>query len=98
MNDTKKKSSGIDNLCDSKELLDYLNPHSISVYISLIKTYNFSTLYTTIPHFKLKLRLWNIIDNAFSSQNGKLHYKYIVVKNIRAYFVKDDTDSTQIYT
>ena len=41
---------------NSKELLDNLQSHSLS-YIHSIKTYYFSTLYTTIPHTKMKFRL-----------------------------------------
>ena len=43
-------------LKNSKELLDNLQSHSLTS-INSIKTYDFSTLYTTIPHTKLKARL-----------------------------------------
>ena len=39
--------------------------------IHSIKTYDFSTLYTTIPHTKLKARLSELIKNAFKCKNGK---------------------------
>ena len=42
-------------LKNSKELLDNLQSHSLNS-IHSIKTYDFSTLYTTIPHTKLKAR------------------------------------------
>ena len=45
-------------LKNSKDLLDYLKSHSFT-NISGIKTYDFSTLYTTIPHADLKCRLKN---------------------------------------
>ena len=51
-------------LKNSKELLDNLQSHSLSS-IHSIKTYDFSTLYTTIPHAKLKFRLSELIKNAF---------------------------------
>jgi hypothetical protein len=51
-------------LKNSKELLENLKSHDVSK-IDSIKTYDFSTLYTTIPHNKLKSRLFQIIDNCF---------------------------------
>ena len=42
-------------LKNSKELLDNLHSHSLNS-IHSIKTYGFSTLYTTISHTKLKAR------------------------------------------
>ena len=43
-------------LKNSKELLDNFNSNSLASVYS-IKIYHFSTLYTTIPHPKLKSRL-----------------------------------------
>ena len=57
-------------LKNSKELLDTLQSHSLNC-IHSIKTYDFSTLYTTIPHTKLKVRLSELIKNAFRCKNGK---------------------------
>ena len=51
-------------LKNSKELLNNLNSNSLASVHS-IKTYDFSTLYTTIPHSKLKSRLTELIRNAF---------------------------------
>ena len=65
-------------LKDSKELLDNLQSHSLNS-IHSIKTYDFSTLYTTIPHTKLKARLSELIKNAFRCKNGKKRFEYIVV-------------------
>jgi hypothetical protein len=48
-------------LKNSKELLANLKAQNFS-QINGIKTYDFSTLYTTIPHEKLKSRLFDIID------------------------------------
>jgi hypothetical protein len=44
------------NLKNSKDLLDNLKSRSFSE-VSSIKTFDFSTLYTTLPHDKLKTRL-----------------------------------------
>ena len=45
-------------LKNSKQLLE--NLQSQSSHINSIRTFDFSTLYTTIPHDKLKSRLCNI--------------------------------------
>ena len=56
-------------LKNSKQLLE--NLQSQSSHINSIRTFDFSTLYTTIPHDKLKSRLCNIIRQAFRFKNGK---------------------------
>ena len=61
-------------LKNSKELLENLNSNSLAPVHS-IKTYDFSTLYTTIPHSKLKSRLTELIRNAFRFKNGKKRYE-----------------------
>jgi hypothetical protein len=48
-------------LKNSKELLENLKSPFFSQIYS-IKTYDFTTLYTTIPHGNLKTRLFNLID------------------------------------
>jgi hypothetical protein len=52
-------------LKNSKDLLDNLKSRSFS-QVSAIKTFDFSTLYTTLPHDKLKTRLKETIHKAFS--------------------------------
>jgi hypothetical protein len=60
----------------SKELAN-LKTQNIS-QINNIKTYDFSTLYTTIPHDKSKSRHLDINDNCFFNKNGKRKYSYLV--------------------
>jgi hypothetical protein len=55
-------------LKNSKELLANLKAQNFS-QINSLKTYDFSTLYTTVPHDKLKSRLF--IDNSFVNKNGQ---------------------------
>jgi hypothetical protein len=55
-------------LKNSKDLLDYLKSSSFS-QVSSIKTFDFSTLYTTLPHAKLKTRLKETIHKPFSHRN-----------------------------
>ena len=55
-------------LKNSKDLLDNLKSRSFS-HVSSVKTFDFSTLYTTLPHDKLKPRLKETIHKAFSHRN-----------------------------
>ena len=84
-------------LKNSKELLDNLQSYSLSS-IHSIKTYDFSTLYTTIPHAKLKFRLSTLFKNAFRYKNGNKRYEYIVVSYNSTYFVKNTSNATNKYT
>ena len=51
-------------LKNSKDILDNLKSRSFS-QVSSIKTFDFSALYTTLPHDKLKTRLKETIHKAF---------------------------------
>ncbi|KAK3100197.1 hypothetical protein FSP39_016041 [Pinctada imbricata] len=84
-------------LKNSKELLEHLKSTHFS-RVHSIKAFDFSTLYTTIPHSKLKGRLAKIISNAFTSKNGNRKYKFIVVNYDKTYFVKEKSDSENKYT
>ena len=66
--------------------MENLNSNSLASVHS-INTYDFSTLYTTIPHSKLKSRLTELIRNAFRFKNGKKRYEYTVVGYKSTYFV-----------
>ena len=57
--------------------------------ITNIKSFDFSTLYTTIPHQKLKSRLVTIIRNSFLHKNGNRRYKYLVLGREGPYFVNN---------
>ncbi|KAK3108807.1 hypothetical protein FSP39_016181 [Pinctada imbricata] len=63
-----------------------------------IKAFDFSTLYTTVPHSRLKERLAKHISNAFTSKNGNRKYKFIVVNYDKTYVVKEKSDSENKYT
>jgi hypothetical protein len=52
-------------LKNSKDLLDNLKSRSY-FQVSSFNTFDFSTLYTTLPHDKLKTRLKETIHKAFS--------------------------------
>ena len=44
-----------------------------------IKTFDFSTLYTTIQHTLLKSRIKELIQCCFKNKNGEQRYQYFVV-------------------
>ena len=60
--------------------------------------FDFPTLYTTIPHQKLKDRFTSIIRNAFIFKNGNRRYKYLVLGHEVTYFVKEHSDSKSKYS
>jgi hypothetical protein len=58
----------------AKDILENLNSRSFS-QVSSIKTLDFSTLYTNLPHDELTTRLKETIHKAFSHRNDDLcHY------------------------
>ena len=83
-------------LKNSKELLDDLQSPNFNLNTN-IKSFDFSTLYTTIPHQKLKIRLATIIRNSFLHKNGYRRYKYLVSGREGPYFVKEHSDSKSKY-
>ena len=84
-------------LKNSKELLEHLQSPNFN-HITSIKSFDFSTLYTTIPQQKLKSRLATIIRTSFIHKNGNHRYKFLVLGREGPYFVKEHSDSKNKYT
>ena len=84
-------------LKNSKELLHHLKSPNFNL-ITNIKSFDFSILYTTFPHQKLKSRLATIIRNLFIHKNGNRRYKYLVLSREGPYFVREHSDSKSKYT
>jgi hypothetical protein len=84
-------------LKNSKDLLEYIQSRSLSSCNS-IKTFDFATLYTTIPHSKLKEKLRGLVQLCFLKKNDQRRYKYLVLGRDRSYFVKHHSDSTKIFS
>ena len=80
-----------------KDLLDYIQSRTLSSCNS-IKTFDFSTLYTTIPHSKLKDKLRKLVQLCVIKKNGQCRYKYLVPGRDRSYFVKNHSDSTKKFS
>ena len=96
--DTVYSTSGINHmwiLKNSKDLLDNLKSREFAKVHS-VKTFDFSTLYTTIPHEKLKCRLKQIINKSFGGKNGR-RYNFIVLGYNSTYFSTTVPDKNKIY-
>jgi hypothetical protein len=78
----------------SKNLLAYIQSRSLS-YCNSIKTLDFSNLYTTIPHYKRKEGLRELVQLCFIIKNGQRRYKCLVLGRDRSYCVKKQSDSTK---
>ena len=95
---TAYSRSGINQILkNSKELLKHLKSPTFN-HVTNIKSFDFATLYTTIPHQKLKDRLTSIIRNAFIFKNGNRRYKYLVLGLEETCFVKEHSDSKNKYS
>ena len=73
-----------------------LNSRSQYVYNSL-KTFDFSTLYITIPHTLLKSRIKEWIQRCFSKKKGEQMYQYLVIGRDKSYFVKSHSKTNNKY-
>ena len=54
-----------------------------------VQTFDFSTLYTSIPHDLLKSRISNLVHNAFRKKDGSVRYTHIKVVRAQGYFTHD---------
>ena len=63
-----------------KDLLEYIESMSLSSCNS-IKTFDISrsTIYTTIPHLKLKDKLKELVHLCFKTKMDKRRYKYLIL-------------------
>ena len=98
--DTAYAISGVSQMWileNSKEILENLKAQSLHSVHS-IKSFDFSTLYTTIPHDKLKSKLKEIINQCFFHKNGNRRFQYIVIGYKDTYFVRDQSDAPQKYS
>ena len=84
-------------LKNSKELLENLKAQSLHS-VNSIKSFDFSTLYTTIPHDKLKSKLKAIINQCFFHKSGNRRFQYVVIGYKDTYFVRNHSDAPQKYS
>ena len=79
--DTSYSRGGVNQmwiLKNSKDLLEYIQSRSLFSCNS-IETFDFSTLYTTIPHSKLKDKLRELVQLFFIKKNGQRRYTYLAL-------------------
>ena len=61
-----------------------------------LKLFDFSPLYTIIPHFKLKDKLKELVMLCFLKKNGQRRYNYLVLwRRDKSYFVNNHSDSNK---
>ena len=97
---TKASHTGVNNmwiLKNSTNLLLSLGHLGVCKATS-IQTFDFSTLYTSIPHDLLKSRMNNVINNAFKHKNGDTRYTHIKVGRNKNYFTNDPLTGDNKYT
>ena len=88
---TKTVRNGVNNmwiLKNSTSLLSSLDQLDVRTATS-VHTFDFSTLYTSIPHDLLKSRISNLVHNAFGGRDGSVRYTHIEVTGARGCFAHD---------
>ena len=96
----KTSHTGVNNmwiLKNSTNLLSSLRHLGVHRATS-VQTFDFSTLYTSLPHDLLKSRMNRIINNAFEYKNGATRYTNIKVGRNKSYFTLDPLNSDNKYT
>ena len=88
---TKTSRNGVNAmwiLKNSTSLLSSLQQLDVHTATS-VQTFDFSTLYTSIPHDLLKSRISNLVHNAFRKKDGSVRYTRIKVTKAKEYFTRD---------
>ena len=75
-------------LKNSTSLLSSLDQLDVRTAKS-VQTFDFSTLYTSIPHDLLKSRISNLVHNAFRKKDGSVRYTHIKLTRAKGYFTHD---------
>ena len=87
----------MDTFKNSTDLLSSLAHLGVCKATSIL-TFDFSTLYTSIPHDLLKSCMNNIISNVFKHKNGATRYTHIKVGRNKSYFSNDPLNGDNKYT
>ena len=82
-NNTKTSRNGV----NSTSLLSSLDQLNVRTATS-VQTYDFSTLYTSIPYNLLKSRITALIHNSFKRRNGSNRYTHIKIMSGKGYFIE----------
>ena len=84
-------------LKNSTNLLSSLS-HLGAYRATSIQTFDFSTLYTSIPHDLLKSRMNSVRNNAFKYKNEAKRYTHMKVGRHKSYFTSDPLNVDNRYT
>ena len=79
-------------LKNSKDFVEHIQSRSLISYNN-IKTFDLSTVYTTISHSKLKGRYKEFVQLCFIKKIGQRRYKYLVIERNTSDFVKTLSES-----
>ena len=88
-NNTKTSRNGVNSLWivkNSTSLLSSLDQLDVRTATS-VQTYDFSAMYTSIPHNLLKSRITGLIHNLFKRRNGSNRYTHIKITSGKGYFI-----------
>ena len=88
---TKTSCNGVNNmwiLRNSTSLLSSLDQLDVRMTTS-VQTFDFSTLYTSIPHNLLESKISNLVHNASRKKDGSVRYTHIQVIRSKGYFTHD---------
>ena len=83
-------------LKSSSELLQKMNSFHYPK-ITSIQTFDFSTLYKSIPHQKLKDRIHLFVNQTFLYKNGSRRYKHLLVNVDGTFFTNEETSAGKKY-
>ena len=98
---TKTSRNGVNNMWIPKNSTSLLSSlHQLDVHTATsVQTFDFSTLYTSIPNDLLKSRISNLVHNAFRKKDGSVRYTHIKVTRAQGYFTHDiDGSGDNMYT
>ena len=88
-NNTKISRNGVNSMWivkNSTSLLSSLDQLDVRTATS-VQTYDFSTMYTSIPHNLLRSRNIAFIHNSFKRRNGSNRYTHIKITSGKGYFI-----------
>ena len=86
---TKTSRNGVNNmwiLKNSTCLFSSLDQLDVRIATS-VQTYDFSTLYTSIPHKLLKSRRASLVHSSFKNKDGSTRYSHIKFGQRKGYFI-----------
>ena len=86
---TKASRNGVNSMWivkNSTSLLSSLGQLDVRTATS-VQTYNFSTLFTSIPHNLLKSRITALVHNSFNRRDGSDRYTHIKITSGKGYFM-----------